>query len=331
LKIFKKILFWLAILLLVIAGGGFLFPSKVHVERNIVINSSKEIVYNFLSDLGNWNKWSAWYEQDTAAVYTLEGPAKGVGATISWDSKTMGKGSIKITEAVPNDLIKLDLNFMEKGTAVSLQRLEPRAGGTQVTWSFDADMGANPLLRIMANLFIDKEVGQDYEKGLAKMKTVVEALPPMEQLLKVEQVVHPAINYLAIRDTATMPTISMKIGHGYGKIGSVMKKQKLNFAGAPFVIYYTPPPVFDMDIAIAVNRPAKSDGKIRAGMMKSGPAIVVHYFGSYTKMEPAYKTLQDWMKQNNKRVTGPPWEVYVTDPVAEKDTAKWQTDVYYPL
>jgi len=330
-KTFKKILFWFAIALLVVAAVGFLLPSKVHVERSSVINAPPATVYNFLSDLHNWNKWSPWYEQDTAAVYSYDGPAQGVRATVHWDSKSMGKGSIKMVETVPNEMIKYDLNFMEKGTAVSMHKLEPRAGGTQITWSFDADMGANPLMRIMAALFADKYGGRDYEKGLAKLKTVVESLPPMPPALKVEQVTHPAINYLAIRDTATMATISMKIGQGYGKIGPVMKKQKLNFAGAPFVIYYTPPPVFDMDVAIAVDRPAKSDGMIRAGTMNSGPAIVVHYFGSYSTIAPAYNALQDWLKQNNKQPSGPPWEVYITDPMSEKDTAKWQTDIYYPL
>ena len=40
-KIFKRILFIIAILLLLIAGIGLLLPSQVHVERSIDINKIK--------------------------------------------------------------------------------------------------------------------------------------------------------------------------------------------------------------------------------------------------------------------------------------------------
>src|SRR5260221_13624496 len=118
-KIFLRILFWIAIAVLVIAAIGFLFPSKAHVERSITINAKPDAVYTFLIDLGNFNKWSPWYEGDTAAKYSYEGPSKGIGSIMHWDSKKLGKGWLKMTEAVPNDIIKYDLSVMEERTAFS--------------------------------------------------------------------------------------------------------------------------------------------------------------------------------------------------------------------
>ena len=37
------------------------------------------------------------------------------------------------------------------------------------------------------------------------------------------------------------------------------------------------------------------------------------------------------MKANDVVSPGPSWEVYVTDPGAEPDTSKWQTDIYFPV
>ena len=87
---------------------------------------------------------------DTAAMYTFGGSAAGVGAMMKWEgNKNTGKGSIKITEFVPNSFHKMDLNFMERGVAVTSYNIEPMGEGTKVTWGFDADMGANPVMRIM--------------------------------------------------------------------------------------------------------------------------------------------------------------------------------------
>ena len=103
-------------------------------------------------------------------------------------------------------------------------------------------------------------------------------------------------------------------------------------AGAPFVIYYTQPPAdFIMDIAAKVNKPGKVAGNVKPGVIKAGNAVVAHYFGDYMKMKDGYEALHKWIGENNKKITGNPWEVYVTDPGMEKDTAKWQTDIYYKV
>ena len=46
-------------------------------------------------------------------------------------------------------------------------------GGTQVTWTMNGDMGANPLYRWMG-LFMDKMVGPDFDAGLANLKALAE-------------------------------------------------------------------------------------------------------------------------------------------------------------
>jgi effector-binding domain-containing protein len=54
-------------------------------------------------------------------------------------------------------------------------------------------------------------------------------------------------------------------------------------------------------------------------------------FGRSTKKRAAHDAIDKWMKANGKIAAGAPWEVYVTDPSAEKDTTKWLTEVIYPV
>ena len=54
--------------------------------------------------------------------------------------------------------------------------LQPAEGGVKVVGVDAGDLGMNPLSRWFG-LFLDGIIGPDFEKGLAKMKRIVEAAP----------------------------------------------------------------------------------------------------------------------------------------------------------
>ena len=53
-------------------------------------------------------------------------------------------------------------------------RLVAEAGGTRVTWAFDSAQDLNTFRRWLGLLF-DRMIGADYEKGLARLKALMEA------------------------------------------------------------------------------------------------------------------------------------------------------------
>jgi len=189
----------------------------------------------------------------------------------------------------------------------------------------------NPFARLMGGLMMDKMMGPVFEKGLNKLKNVEETAP-VAPPVKVEMKTISEIHYMSVRDTASMATIGQKLGMHYHEIGEVMKKQGLKMAGAPFAIYYTMSPSnWDMEAAIQVDKAGKADGHVKPGLIKAGNTAMTHYFGAYDKIHSTYIALDSWITQNNKKITGAPWEMYMTDPMMEKDTAKWETDVYFPI
>lgn len=136
------------------------------------------MVFDYVNYIKNWNEWSPWYELDTTASYTQAGPPSGAGAKLSWVStnKDVGTGSMTYTEVNAPSLIKQDLNFMEEGIAQGIYTFSPDGNGTKVSWSFEFDTGFNPLLRILGK-FMDSMVGKDFEKGLSKLKAILETIP----------------------------------------------------------------------------------------------------------------------------------------------------------
>jgi len=161
----------------VVVGGGLLLPDTVHVERSIAIDRPPAQIYQFLNGFQRFEEWSPWDKDfDPTTVVTLSGPPSGPGARMDWKGEK-STGAQWITEVVENRKIQVALDFGANGKATAAYVLEPSGAGTRVTWGFDSNFEGNLIGRWMGLMF-DKWIGADYEKGLAKMKQVIEAEPP---------------------------------------------------------------------------------------------------------------------------------------------------------
>lgn len=333
-KILKKI----GIVLLVIVGLYLLIslflPGTIKVERSITINAPAAVVFEQINTLKNWKSWSYWDNIDSAMKSEYSGPESGLTAKHSWEStnENVGKGSLTIVESKPDSLVVTELAFDGMGTSIGGWKIKDTVGGVIVTTYMNMDMGL--FGRIFPGLMMDSWLGVDFEKSLAGLKKVAEAQPAKASApeIKIEATTTQNMIYVSTKKESKFESISEDIGASYGKIGEFMGKNKLEQAGPVFAFYhsYTPESV-SMECGIPVTKMVKGEGDILVSEMKAGNAVVAHYYGDYAGTEAAHKLIDEWVKQNNKKVIGSPWEVYITDPVVEKDTMKWLTDVYYPI
>jgi uncharacterized protein YndB with AHSA1/START domain len=174
-KILKGLFYIIVTLILLFVVIGFFLPQQQHVEREIVISASPAEIFQKINDPKSFNQWSPWAEIDPNTDYTYVGPESGKGAGMTWSSENpnVGSGSWMITESKLNQTIKVDLDFGSEGKATSFYDLKLEGEGTRITWGFDMDAGMNPMNRWFG-LMMDKWIGADYEKGLAKLKTLIE-------------------------------------------------------------------------------------------------------------------------------------------------------------
>lgn len=170
---------WLAGLLLVVVLlllAGLMLPRHIEVSRDIVIDAPPAAVWPLVSDLRRFNEWSPWAAIDPAGTtYRLEGADTGVGQILHWASAhpDVGTGRHEIVEIDPARAVTARLEFGETGTARATIILIPAGRGTEVTWDFETDVGFNPVARWIGLMF-DSWVGNDYEKGLARLKVLAE-------------------------------------------------------------------------------------------------------------------------------------------------------------
>ena len=170
--VLKGLLYLVVLLAVVFVIGGFLLPARTHVERSITIERPPGEVHAILDSYKRFNEWSPWYDIEPTAKYSYSGPESGVGATMNWEGAKVGKGSQRITESVPQ-LKVVNTMDLDGNVALGTFSLQAQGTGTRVTWALDSEHGNNLVSRWFG-LLLDSMVGKDYDKGLAKLKAVVE-------------------------------------------------------------------------------------------------------------------------------------------------------------
>lgn len=315
-------------------------PAKMHVERQLWIKQKPEVVFNEINTLKQWQYWSYWDNIDPNMVSTWEGPESGVGAVHKWESQndSVGKGSLTIKTSTPNTLIEADLAFEGMGTSTSGWALKDTAGGTLVTVYMD---GETPfLLRpMMMFMNMDEVLGTDFEKTLAGLKAHTEGLesPSMMAEYVMEAGMTPGWKLITVADSASLTELGDKLGALYGELMGEMEKQKLTQAGPVLAIYDKVEYNSDGSMnfwfraGIPVDKAGKNSGRVMYWENAAGNAVKCNYYGDYANTGECHEAIDKYITDNAKTVTGPVWEVYVTDPGMEPDTAKWLTEIYYPV
>ncbi len=172
------ILIALAAIVVVFVAVVALQRADFRIARSATLAAPSSDVFAQVNDFHNWEAWSPWAKIDPAAKYTYDGAPTGTGAIFTWvGNNKVGEGTMTLTESRPHDLIRIKLEFRKPFQATNTAEFTftPEGEQTVVTWSMS---GRNNFMLKAMGLFMnmDKMIGADFEKGLATMKSVVEAV-----------------------------------------------------------------------------------------------------------------------------------------------------------
>jgi polyketide cyclase/dehydrase/lipid transport protein len=149
--------------------------STYEVVRSTTIATEPARVHALVDDLREWTAWSPWEDLDPDLRRTYSGPGSGVGARYAWQgNRKAGQGTMEITGSAP-ERIDVDLVFMKPFDSASKVTFDlvPVAGGTEVTWTMRGEQKG--LWGVVGKVVsMDRLVGKDFEKGLARLKGVLE-------------------------------------------------------------------------------------------------------------------------------------------------------------
>jgi hypothetical protein len=146
------------------------------VQRSTTVQAEPARVYEQVEDFHRWPTWSPWEELDPDMDRSYSGPEKGVGSVYAWSgNRKAGQGRMEITRADEPSEVHIDLQFIKpfKSSSVTTFVFTPEGDRTNVTWTMTGPRTFGIKLMSLVRS-MDKMVGPDFEKGLARLKQVSE-------------------------------------------------------------------------------------------------------------------------------------------------------------
>jgi hypothetical protein len=145
------------------------------ISRTMTIDAPAATVRTEIDDFRRWRDWSPWEGVDPDLERTYSGAESGVGARYAWSgNRKAGAGSMEIVAATPESL-RIALEFLKPWKAGNevVFTLVPQGDGTRVTWTMTGEHAG--IAKVFARFIdVDKLIGRDFEKGLARLKEIAE-------------------------------------------------------------------------------------------------------------------------------------------------------------
>lgn len=150
--------------------------SEMIVEKSIVIDQPKDVVFDYLKFSKNMDHYSVWNMKDPNKKAEYIGIDGSVGFIYKWDSsdKSVGAGQQKITNMIKGERIEYEMIFERpmKNTGTSkflIFEVNPKQ--TMVTWDF---RGPTKFPMSLFKGIFQKMLGKDLMASLENLKKNLE-------------------------------------------------------------------------------------------------------------------------------------------------------------
>ena len=148
---------------------------------------------------------------------------------------------------------------------------------------------------------------------------------------------------IEIKELPEQPVATIRVETTPGQMGAIFGElfpevdgyvhgHGIDHVGPPFgIFHYYDEHRVDLEAGMPVSGPVEGEGRVQGRTLPAGRAAVTWHVGPYDTIGDAHRALEAWIADQGHTATGPPWEVYWTDPGEEPDSSKWRTEVGYPI
>jgi effector-binding domain-containing protein len=293
-------------------------------------------LYNKVNDFKAWPRFSPWIEQDPEATISYGDKTIGEGASYSWQGEVLGEGTMSTVETNQNNSIAQKLEFITPFEASSNIKwdFETTEEGTNVTWSMDGKQDFITKLFTTVMGSIESETGPNFERGLFKLDSIVNADMKVYSIDVNGVTQHSGGFYLYKTISCKFSEFQEHMKNMIGDVGSYALTHNINRAGAPFVLYHKWDEENDA-VIFSTCYPTNSkistdDPKILTGQLESFKAVKTTLKGDYSNLEEAWEKTMTYIESNNLQMiaAGPMLESYITDPMLKPNPADWITEIF---
>jgi uncharacterized protein YndB with AHSA1/START domain len=146
-----------------------------YVKREIIINASRQKVFDFLKLLKNQDKFNKWAMADPDRNWEFKGIDGTVGFIISWNGdKNAGQGEKEITKIIEGKRIETQIRFVRPMATIANVIMETDSLSDDQTKVYFSNAGK---LKYPINIMIpivEKMFPKDMDISLSTLKNILE-------------------------------------------------------------------------------------------------------------------------------------------------------------
>lgn len=305
-------------LFLLITCLYFFIPSKLSVTKITAVSCSLNGTYRILSNSINWKMW--WPSGDSNSV-SFQKP----------DSFFAYKNcKYRITKKLYNS-VEISIQYKKDTPFKSIINIISMAPDSMaLEWSYTTKSGQNPLSRV-----------EQYNKALKIKRSMAEIMRSLKSFLeKPENIYGIKINMLSTTDSFLVATKSIyphypSTSDIYGLINNLknhISNQNAIVTGFPIMnIKQIDSLKFRLMVAVPTNKIANDTGNFFYMRMIPGHFMSTKIKGGIYNVNRAFSQLQLYVSDYKKISMAIPFESLITDRSKIIDSAKWVTEIYFPV
>lgn len=198
--------------------------------------------------------------------------------------------------------------------------------------------GEMPFMQRFFASRMDEMVGPDYERGLAKLDSVIQADMKKYSVEVNGETTHSGGYYLYNTTSCKIDEVPDKMAEMMPKVGEYVMKNKITMAGPAFSLYHkwdqeNNAVIFSCAVPVSEKVITDKDSGIQTGMLKPFKAVKTTLTGNYENLFEAWTAADKYIVDNGlEEVHGhPALEVYANDPMEFPNPADWITEIYIPV
>ncbi|MFR1518818.1 MAG: MerR family transcriptional regulator [Clostridia bacterium] len=168
-----------------------------------------------------------------------------------------------------------------------------------------------------------ERIRTEIEKDLIYLERGIHIMAYLDKI-EIKLVETQSKNILSLRQKMDVNEYGKYIGILFERI----TREKLTVAGGPMTIYYDEefdPENYDTEIAVPI-RETVAGTRILPGCLCAMATLK----GPYSGLTSIYTKLKQWTEAERYRISGAPFEIYLTNP-AETKPEEYITEVYFPV
>lgn len=306
------------------------------IKKERIIKVPKTVLFNYVSDLKNWEPTGILTEADTTIVYTLSEATSGKDAFISWqDDETEGK--IQTVKIVENDSIlqNAEINNMHSDISWSFK---DTLGSTKVTLRMAGKLSFTEKAYAVLNGGNNKKLEEKLERSLTNINAFLVDEVGTYTIDTPEQTTKSGAYYLGQSVKVPMADVGKKANEIFPKLYSFVKENNIALNGPAFIMYKdfsTKKDSVSFMVCLSIKEEIYTSpgSEFEGGNLAAFPALKTTLNGDYSHLPKAWQAAFKYVRDNQlpENTTGNYIEVYTIGAQQTKRPSQWKTDIFVPI